>query len=133
MSTFSTSPPPDEVQVRCPRLGHQVYFGYCRAENMGTPCFKTLDCWHLIFDVVGYFKQHLSEEAFAAAFLNRGRPKIQTLVDLIHQAKDCRDPSHGSGKGPGNDPDNRSDDGPGDSPDDGPNKGPDDGPAKGSA
>lgn len=101
MSTFSTSPPPDDVQVRCPRLGHQVYFGYCRAENMGAPCFKTLDCWHLTFDVVGHFRQNLTEAQFAAAFVNRGRPKIQTLVDLIHQAKkNVPEEPTGSDQGP---------------------------------
>ncbi len=87
MSTFSTASPSDDVQVRCPRLGHQVHFGYCRAENFGGPCFKALDCWHLQFDVVGHFKQSLSEEGFTAAFAHQGRPKMQTLVDLIQQAK----------------------------------------------
>lgn len=87
MSTFSTAPPSDDVQVRCPRLGHQVHFGYCRVENMDSPCFKALDCWHLQFDVVGYFKQTLSGADFAAAFVHQGRPKMQTLVDLIQQAK----------------------------------------------
>jgi hypothetical protein len=132
MSTFSTSPPPDEVQVRCPRLGHQVYFGYCRAENMGSPCFKTLDCWHSTFDVVGYFKKHLSEEAFAAAFLNQGRPKIQTLMDLIQQAKDYRDPSIKRGQPLESEEKSdkkRSDKGPDSRSDDGPDTGPDKGPA----
>ncbi|MCF8113805.1 MAG: hypothetical protein K9K21_08155 [Desulfotignum sp.] len=100
MSTYSTAPPSDDVQVRCPRLGHQVHFGYCRAENLGSPCFKALDCWHLQFDVVGHFKQTLSEADFAEAFLHQGRPKMQTLVDLIRQAKQetSEEPS-GPGKG----------------------------------
>ena len=101
MSTFSTAPPSDDVQVRCPRLGHQVHFGYCMVENMDRPCFKALDCWHHRFDVVGYFKQTLSGEDFAAAFAQQGRPKMQTLVDLIQQAQKntTQDPSR-SDKGP---------------------------------
>lgn len=87
MSSFSSAQPPDDTMVRCPRLGHQVPFKYCRVENSGDPCFKTLDCWYNQFDVVAYFKQTLSEEAFAAAFMSQGRPKIQTLMDLIQQAK----------------------------------------------
>ncbi|MDT8378616.1 MAG: hypothetical protein RQ739_06975 [Desulfotignum sp.] len=87
MSRFSSALPPDDTMVRCPRLGHQVPFKYCRVENTGAPCFKTLDCWHGHFDVVAYFRETLSEEAFAAAFMNQGRPKVQTLMDLIQQAQ----------------------------------------------
>jgi hypothetical protein len=87
MSSFSSAQPPDDSMVRCPRLGHQVPFKYCRVENNGDPCFKTLDCWYLQFDVVSYFRQTLSKEAFANAFMNQGRPKVQTLMDLIQQAQ----------------------------------------------
>lgn len=87
MSRFSSALPPDDTMVRCPRLGHQVPFKYCRVENTGAPCFKTLDCWYTRFDVVTYFRQTLPEEAFDAAFMNQGRPKIQTLMDLVRQAQ----------------------------------------------
>jgi hypothetical protein len=100
MNKLSTAPPSDDIMVRCPRLGHQVHFGYCRAENFGIPCFKTLDCWYLQFDVKGHFKQTLSEADFAAAFVHQGRPKMQTLVDLIQQVqKKPTTPPSGSGKG----------------------------------
>jgi hypothetical protein len=87
MRTISSALPSDDFKIRCPRLGHQVPFSYCRVENTGTPCFKALDCWHGHFDVVAYFKQTLSKDEFAAAFMNQGRPKVQTLMDLIQQAK----------------------------------------------
>ena len=87
MRTISSALPSDDIMVRCPRLGHQVPFSYCRVENTGTPCFKTLDCWHSHFDVVAYFKQTLSKDEFAAAFMNQGQPKIQTLMDLVRQAQ----------------------------------------------
>lgn len=87
MSTSSSALPPDDIMTRCPRLGHQVPFKYCRVENTGAPCFKTLDCWYNQFDVVSYFRQTLSDEAFAKTFMNPGRPKVQTLMDLIRQAQ----------------------------------------------
>jgi hypothetical protein len=37
--------------------------------------------------VVSYFRRTLSEEEFAAAFMSQGRPKVQTLMDLIQQAQ----------------------------------------------
>ena len=87
MRTFSSALPSDDIMIRCPRLGHQVPFNYCRAENAGAPCFKTLDCWHGHFDVVAYFTQTLSKDEYAAAFMHQARPKIQTLMDLIEQAR----------------------------------------------
>ncbi len=87
MHTFSSALPSDDFKIRCPRLGHEVPFTYCRAENAGIPCFKALDCWHDHFDVVTCFTQTLSKDEFAAAFMHQGRPKIQTLMDLITQAQ----------------------------------------------
>ena len=27
------TPPADDYEIRCPRLGHQIYFSYCRRES----------------------------------------------------------------------------------------------------
>ena len=80
-------PPSDDVTIRCPRLGHQINFSYCRSENRGTPCFKTLDCWFNTFNVHDYLKDILTEEEFKKAFLKKGQPKVLSLLDLIEQAK----------------------------------------------
>ena len=60
--TRDSLPPGDDYQIRCPRLGHQIHFAYCRAENAGLPCFKTLDCWYQHFEVETFLKESLSEE-----------------------------------------------------------------------
>ena len=83
----SLNPPKDEFHIRCPRLGHQINFYYCQSENNGLPCFKTLDCWYNHFDVHAYFKKKLSQEDFKKAFLAKGKPKVNSLFDLIEQAK----------------------------------------------
>ncbi|MCK5098907.1 MAG: hypothetical protein KAR45_12445 [Desulfobacteraceae bacterium] len=83
-----TDPPSDELGIRCPRLGHQINFSYCRSENKGIPCFKTLDCWYHHFDVHTYLKDKLTEQDFKKAFLNKGKPKVFSLLDLIEQAKE---------------------------------------------
>ncbi len=84
---LSKEPPDKNTQIRCPRLGHQINFPYCRSENSGMPCFKTLDCWFNHFDVHAYLKEKLSKEDFEKTFLNKGKPKVMSLVDLIEQAK----------------------------------------------
>ena len=80
--------PSDEFTIRCPRLGHQINFPYCKSENNGLPCFKTLDCWYNHFDVHAYLTDKLTEKDFKKVFLNKGKPKILSLFDLIEQAKE---------------------------------------------
>ncbi|CCK79674.1 MULTISPECIES: hypothetical protein [Desulfobacula] len=81
------NPPKDDFTIRCPRLGHQINFSYCRSENSGDPCFKTLDCWYPHFDVHAYLKNSLKKDEFKKIFLNKAKPKVLSLFELIEQAK----------------------------------------------
>jgi hypothetical protein len=81
------TPPPDDYKIRCPKLGHPIYFSYCRAENMGIPCFKTLDCWFEHFPVADYLQGALTEEEWGRAFLGTRKTKVMSLLELIEQAK----------------------------------------------
>ena len=79
---------PDDLERRCPRLGGQIRFNYCRGRDGGTdPCFKVLDCWWERFDVVTYFRRQLSEQAFARLTQARPPDKVASLVDIIRQAQ----------------------------------------------
>jgi hypothetical protein len=82
-----STPPGEDYLIRCPRLGHQINFSYCRTENMGLPCFKTLDCWFDHFLVEEHLRQELSTEEWIGVFEKPARPKMQSLLDLIEQAK----------------------------------------------
>lgn len=73
--------------VRCPRLGHQIEFSYCRRENQGLPCFKTLDCWHQHFDVAEMLSKELTPEEWDRVFNRPAKPKMKSLLELIDQAK----------------------------------------------
>lgn len=81
------NPPDDGYQIRCPRLGHQIYFAYCRIENQGLPCFKVLDCWQGHFLVTDYLRRELTEEQWAELFDKEPKSKMLSLVELIEQAK----------------------------------------------
>ncbi len=79
--------PIDDLEMRCPRLGGPVTFGYCRRGGANArPCFKILDCWWQRFDVVGHLKSHLNREEFEALG-QRPPEKITSLLDLIVQAQ----------------------------------------------
>jgi len=80
-------PPGEDFKIRCPRLGHQITFSYCRKENHGLPCFKTLDCWFPHFMVEDYLRQELGPDQWERAFRRSGKTKVMSLVELIEQAK----------------------------------------------
>lgn len=81
---------PEHLERRCPRLGGNVSFAYCRTCEEGkNPCFKVIDCWWERFDVVAHMQACLSPEAFAALSTRRPPPsKVASLVDLIRQARE---------------------------------------------
>jgi len=80
-----------DINARCPRLGHELTFGYCRRETGGKPCRLILDCWWERFDVRSFLRAHLSEDAMAQVERAGAAPppsKVLSLVDMIQQAKD---------------------------------------------
>ena len=83
----ANTPPDDSFQIRCPRLGQQIHFSYCRQENMGLPCFKALDCWYMHFNVVEYLGQELSAAEWKESFEKPPTPKILSLAELIEKAQ----------------------------------------------
>jgi hypothetical protein len=78
------------LERRCPRLGGEVAFDYCKVCGEGhTPCFKVLDCWWERFDVAAHMQACLTPAAFAALTARRPPPdKVASLVDLIRQARE---------------------------------------------
>ncbi|MBU0480085.1 MAG: hypothetical protein KKG47_03170 [Proteobacteria bacterium] len=83
----NTVPPEDAFTIRCRKLGHLISFSYCRRENNGLPCMKTLDCWYVYFPVEEFLRNELSPEEWAEAFAKPQKPKVLSLVELIEQAQ----------------------------------------------
>jgi hypothetical protein len=81
------TPPPDDFQIRCRKLGQLIHYGYCRRENQGLPCARTLDCWFPYFNVAEYLRGVLSPEEWAAAFEVPAQPKLLSLAELIERAE----------------------------------------------
>ena len=71
---------------RCPSLGHEVQFSYCRAPGADRPCHKVFDCWWEAFDVEAFIRQHYSEEVIGQILAPR-KSKIFSLVELIEKAR----------------------------------------------
>ena len=84
----------DHLQRRCPRLGGPVTFRYCRqdASDDGT-CSKVFDCWWERFDVVAFFRQQLTVEAFDKLKQTSMPDKVTSLVDIVRRAQENITPS----------------------------------------
>jgi len=82
----------DSLERRCPRLGGQVTFHYCRqCGDNDLPCWKAIDCWWEYFDIMTFFKKNLSEDQFNQLVTLRPKPKVTSLIEMIEQAKKrCR-------------------------------------------
>lgn len=79
---------PDARQRRCPRLGGDITFAYCRScGESGTVCFKILDCWWERFDILSYLKKRLTPEEFESLQEAKPPSKIKSLIELIQEAK----------------------------------------------
>ena len=85
------SPPDDTLQIRCSKLGHQIHFSYCRKENFGIPCPRTLICWHPYFKVEEFLRNELTPEQWRDAFEKPVKPKALSLVELIEEAQKRKD------------------------------------------
>jgi len=81
------TPPGENEQIRCPRLGHHITFSYCRVESGGLPCFKIIDCWYEHFMVEDFLRSQLKPEEWEKVFNRPMKPKILSLVELIEEAK----------------------------------------------
>ena len=76
----------DDKTIRCPRVGGEVNFKFCRSENNMLPCRWVVGCWQMQMDVKKFLDEHYSKEELEKIFAPP-RPKIESLMDLIEKAK----------------------------------------------
>ncbi len=80
-----------DVLPRCPRLGHELTFSYCRQESRGKPCRLILHCWWERFDVRAFFQAHLPQEEMVQMERVSSAPppaKVTSLLDIIQQTRE---------------------------------------------
>jgi hypothetical protein len=87
MTGSSDEQPYGEREIRCPKLGGQVTFEYCRIEEQGRPCRRAIKCWTEYFDAEELFRDKLGTEECLNWFGQPPQPKVVTLVELIEKAR----------------------------------------------
>jgi len=79
----------DDKTIRCPRVGGEVTFRYCRFENNMLPCRWIAGCWQMHMDITRFLADHYSKEELDRIFAPP-KPKIESLVDLIEKARKAK-------------------------------------------
>lgn len=77
----------DHLEIRCPRLGHELNFSYCRREAGALPCHRTIKCWQAFFPVEAYLRENMSVDEWERFSRQIPPDKMTTLIDLIDKAK----------------------------------------------
>lgn len=78
---------PEQMEIRCPKLGGQVTFAYCLKEAVELPCARIINCWQPYFPVEAYLLEKLTSDDWERCFNQKPKEKILTLLDLIEAAK----------------------------------------------
>lgn len=80
----------DDKMIRCPRVGGNVNFKFCRSENNLLPCRWVVGCWQTRLNVNQFLEEHFSKEELNSIFVPP-KPKIESLVELIEMAKKVKE------------------------------------------
>jgi hypothetical protein len=77
----------DTLTIRCPQLGGDVPFRYCRTFNEDLPCRRMMVCWEFRIDISKYLGEHYSMDQIQRALETPTKTKIETILELIEKAK----------------------------------------------
>ncbi|HEX2769846.1 MAG TPA: hypothetical protein VHN12_11265 [Geobacteraceae bacterium] len=77
----------DHLEIRCPRLGGQVTFAYCRVEGGELPCMRIVACWQSCLPIAEYLRDRLAPDQLERFTEQKPKERIVTLVEMIEAAK----------------------------------------------
>jgi hypothetical protein len=76
----------DDNTIRCPRIGGDANFLFCRTENNMLPCRWIVGCWKERMEIQTFLEDHYTDEELEQIFTPPG-PKIESLLNLVEKAK----------------------------------------------
>jgi len=81
----------DTLIIRCPQLGGEVPFSYCRTVNEDLPCRRIIICWEFRFEIAKFLSEHYSIDQIQRAFAPPTKSRLETLLELIEKAKKIKE------------------------------------------
>jgi len=77
----------DALIIRCPMLGGEVPFRYCRTVNEELPCRKIIICWEFRIKIGEFLSEHYSLDQIERALAPSAKTRLDTILELIEKAK----------------------------------------------
>ena len=77
----------DALIIRCPMLGGEVPFQYCRTVNEDLPCRKIIICWEFRIEIGQFLNEHYSLDEIQRALAPSIKTRLDTILELIEKAK----------------------------------------------
>jgi hypothetical protein len=81
----------DSLIIRCPQLGGEVPFKYCRTLNEDLPCRRIIICWEFRLQIGKFLSDHYSFDQIQKALTPPSKTRIETILDLIEKAKKIKE------------------------------------------
>ena len=81
----------DSQIIRCPQLGGEVPFKYCRTLNEDLPCRKIIICWEFRLAIAQFLRDHYSLDQIQKALAPPTKTRMETILELIEKAKKIKE------------------------------------------
>lgn len=81
----------DDLLIRCPMLGGEVPFRYCRTLNEELPCRKIIICWEFRIEIGKFLGDHYSLDQIQKALAPPMKTRLETILELVEKAKKIKE------------------------------------------
>jgi hypothetical protein len=81
----------DASVIRCPSLGGEVPFRYCRTVQEDLPCRRIMVCWEFRMESSKFLTEHYSADQIRSAWAPPTRTRLETILDLVQIAKKIKE------------------------------------------
>jgi hypothetical protein len=81
----------DSLIIRCPQLGGEVPFRYCRTTNEDFPCRKIIICWEFRLEIGKFLSEHYTVDEIQRALAPPSKSRLETIIELVEKAKKIKD------------------------------------------
>ena len=81
----------DTLIIRCPQLGGEIPFRYCRTVNEDLPCRRILVCWEFRIEISKFLGEHYSMDQIQCALTPATQTRLDTILELIEKAKKIKE------------------------------------------
>jgi len=81
----------DALIMRCPQLGGEVPFRFCRIVNEDLPCRRIIICWEFRIEIPKFLGENYSFDQIQRALAPPTKTRIETILELVEKAKKIKE------------------------------------------